>query len=227
MPNNRKKPKARTAKNAIKTYCIGLHETKDRKEYISLESLKLIDSFEYIYADPPHQDFESNNYMFPRELGCTLSHLKAMIYGSRCRKDILVIEDDIIINDDASNILKQSINELPKNWGVLYLGGRPKSQTYYFSKNLIKVDEFASTQSYLVNKKYIKSYIDFTLDNISLPFPNACSDNILNNFFKQKSYCIYPSIVKPKPGFSVLRFSDRDYSAHDAKFWKEFSPKNT
>ena len=211
----------------MKTYCISLPESDDRKEHMSSEILKLVDSFKYIYAEPPNKDFDSNNYEFPRELGCTLSHLKAMIHGSRYRQNTLVVEDDIIVNDNASNILNQSIGELPENWGVLYLGGRPKSQTEYYSKNLIKVYEFATTQSYLVNKKYIKPYIDFTLDNISLPFPNACADNILNNFFKDKSYCIYPSIVKQKPGFSVLRFSDRDYSPHDLEFWKEFSPKNT
>ena len=211
----------------MKTYCISLPESDDRKEFMSSELPKLVNSFEYIYADPPDQDFQSNNYIFPRELGCTLSHLKAMIHGSRYNENILMLEDDIIINDNGSNILKQSINELPKDWGVLYLGGRPKSQTYCYSDNLIKVSEFLTTQSYLINKKYIEPYIDFTINSISLPFPNACADNILNNFFKDKSYCIYPSIPRQRPSYSVLRFAHRDYDADNLEGWEQFSPKNT
>lgn len=211
----------------MKTYCVSLPESDDRKERVSLEISKLVNSFEYIYADPPHKDFKTTNYMFPREFGCTLSHLKGMIHGDKSNENILMLEDDIAINDDASNILNESIQELPQDWGLLYLGGRPRSQTYQASNNLIKVGDFLTTQSYLVNKIYIKSYIDFTLNSLSLPFPNACADNILNNFFKEKSYCIYPCITKQIPSYSVLRFGHRDYDNDSAKEWREFSPNNT
>tara|TARA_Y100000361_G_scaffold153246_1_gene174583 strand:- start:1028 stop:1663 length:636 start_codon:yes stop_codon:yes gene_type:complete len=211
----------------MKTYCVSLPESDDRKEHMSSEILKLVDSFEYIYADPPHKDFRTTNYAFPRELGCTLSHLKGIIHGSRYNENILMLEDDIFINDNASNILEESMNELPEDWGLLYLSGRPKDQTYHFSKNLIKTNTFLSTISYLINKNYVYSYIDHVLNNLTNPFPNSCADNVLNGFFINNSYCIYPKIVNPMSGYSVLRFGNRDYENDWDLDWKQFSPKKT
>ena len=65
----------------------------------------------------------SGKELVPGEVGCALSHLK--VYEDMLERGfqrILVLEDDLIVESKLLNHLKKSIQELPENWDVIYLG---------------------------------------------------------------------------------------------------------
>lgn len=71
-----------------------------------------------VLNNQPKQD------MLKNAIACALSHLgvyRNMLENNMER--VLVLEDDIILGDDASSTaLKRGISELPDNWDLLYLG---------------------------------------------------------------------------------------------------------
>ena len=215
-----------------KIYCV--HDEKNiernlkiKKEFQNLE-------INYVFANRPHPEFKSTNFHYAGELGSTLSHLKLLCTAKTTAKNnILILEDDVELRRsiNAKKILKTSIENLPNNWGALYLGGRPGRHGHDIEKinrvpsTLYQVKKFIGIFAYALNLKYIDPLILHYVDQIGQPFPDSTADMIINNFFIKNNipqYAIYPFVISHLEGKSDIR---QEYRKYDDDFfeskWKE------
>ena len=110
------------------------------------------------------------NYSMAQK-SCTLSHISIWEKIKQDKTTFnIIFEDDVIIPNNFNNKLKLYLEQLPKNWDILFLGGNRIVGKKY-SKNLIKPtkDEFGNFGSfaYLINSKNINFILD-KCKNISL-----------------------------------------------------------
>ena len=57
-------------------------------------------------------------------MGCLLSNLEIIKTAKeRGFKNILILEDDVIFNDNFDDLFNSYINQVPNNWDMLYLSG--------------------------------------------------------------------------------------------------------
>jgi GR25 family glycosyltransferase involved in LPS biosynthesis len=116
----------------------------------------------YQYRKAPWWKIDSdfrfyNREVTPGEVGCTLSHYKAVElgYNQGC-EHILIFEDDFTFteNPDWETIFK----EVPEDYDLLYLARNPlhPEKEEQISDNIIKVDYTFNNQAYLVSRAGMK-----------------------------------------------------------------------
>lgn len=209
-------------------YCVNLPQSPGRWNTVSTQFQKvgILDRVERVWADPPRAPFSMSSYRYPRgEFGVCLSHMKALVCGLESRaKNILVFEDDVSFFNNSCLRVREATRELPKDWKILYLGGRPRAKLKKHSSNLVQVTEFTTATSYALSASGIRSYLDLILSSISNPFPEACCDNILSRVASESGYCVYPPICGSIQGYSVIRNSMRNYTDDIERDWVKYEP---
>lgn len=122
---------------------------------------KKTDEYKYIQIN----DFKKG------ELGCFVSHLwcwKKMIDENL--PSCIIYEDDCIFEDYFNEKLSHILQELPKDYGICWLGGKtgPKQggNNIQFSDNLsIKKEEcFYGAFAYMLDQNYAKLLLDLAFD---------------------------------------------------------------
>lgn len=211
-----------------KIYCINLVTDHERKTVMKdqFDKLGIQDRINWRSAPRPYAGYYSSNYKFAGEFGVVLSHLKALTdaISSDIVNGIAIFEDDVYFDSDTHNLLQRTLDDVPDDWDVLYLGGRPLKKVEHVRGNIYKVDKFTSAMSYCISAKALRDYVNFYIDSMSTPFPDACCDNILNDFILRKfkkGYAMYPTLTSTIPGWSTLRQADRDYEKVFARDWKQ------
>jgi GR25 family glycosyltransferase involved in LPS biosynthesis len=213
-----------------KVYCVHDKTLTQRHEKIT----KALRNFEieWIFADRPESNYRSSNYRNPPgEFGNTLSHLKVFInaleyYNKYNNNNFLVFEDDVELKKDVNveNILTKALNNLPEEWGILYLGGSPQSPVISVNPPLYKTDRFICCFSYAINTKYLASLTKFYVDQLGKPWPKSVGDNIINNYFVENNipiYCIYPFIISHLTGYSDINKTNHKYGdIYFEKIWQ-------
>ena len=132
-----------------KIYCINLNHRKDRwancvDQFSKFNFNDRVERFDAIKYNNPKLSAKANGH-----IGCGLSHYN-IIKEAKLKNysNILVLEDDFIFlkEPDEFNIkLKKSLDELPSDWDLFYLGsnfvkGYDYEPTERYSDNLIKVN---------------------------------------------------------------------------------------
>jgi len=213
-----------------KIYCINMPEDTERKKQVSkeFEKANIINRIEWISAAKPPKDFHIDLYRRnpAAEFGCSLSHITAIVNAINDKHDnILILEDDITFVNNFSNILTNSLDELPNDWTGLYLGCTPVNKKK-ISKTLIKINGWNTwgTYAYALNGKHLLKYFNHWAKSITHPVAgNLYSpiDAILSSFMDSNSggYATIPPIVKPKIGIvSSVDNSKYNSAGHD-KHW--------
>jgi GR25 family glycosyltransferase involved in LPS biosynthesis len=144
----------------------------------------------------------------PGSLGCSLSHIKALEYAKEKRWDnVLICEDDILFND-ASNAKKQIDCFLRRHddWDVLLLTAHIKSAEYIDSCSARVYDCWCTT-AYLVRQEYY----DILLHNFKYGARLLFSKNYtpVDVFWKSlqerdRWYVILPIIALQRAGSSDI-----------------------
>ena len=215
-----------------KIYCINLPEDEDRRLQMEniFSGIGIEDRINWKSAPRPFDGYGSSNYQFPGEFGVVCSQLKVLVdaASSNLKNGIVVFEDDVRFIDDTNKVLNNCMRQLPNDWDILYLGGTPEEMMTRVDTNVCRVNKFIMAMSYAVSAKCIKDYVQFYIDRMGLSFPDACCDNILNDFIvynNKKGYACTPPIAWDIPGWSTLRQGDRNYSELLKKAWNDFTPK--
>jgi GR25 family glycosyltransferase involved in LPS biosynthesis len=134
-----------------------------------------------------NKQLDPNNKMMIGAIGCSLSHISLWNYSVNQNKNVLVLEDDVIIPKDFKNKIKIYLNQLPNKWDMLYLGASNINGEIY-SENLIRpniMDQKSSTHNtgmyaILIHKDFLKKLIKFNIpieDNIDQVIKNKLFNN--------------------------------------------------
>lgn len=212
-------------------YCVHLPEDIDRQNQMKMifGQLGILNRVINISAPRPYYGYKSTNYSFAGEFGVVRSQLKILVDALHRNptRGVAIFEDDVCFLDNTNEILKTCLNQLPKDWDILYLGGTPKEMMTRVDTHICKVNKFISAMAYCINAKTLKEYIDFYIDRMGEPFPDACCDNILNDFIILKNkngYACTPPIAWDIPGWSTLRQGHRNYRNGIKTAWETYTP---
>lgn len=144
-----------------KIYCINLISRTDRwnncQNQFSKFGIYDVQRFDAVKYNHPKLSAKANGRM-----GCLLSHYK-IIKEAKLKNysNILVLEDDFIFlkePDEFNTKLKKSLDELPADWDIFYLGcyfvkGYDYEPAEKFSDNLVKVNTGFCTHSIAYSSK--------------------------------------------------------------------------
>jgi GR25 family glycosyltransferase involved in LPS biosynthesis len=210
-----------------KVYCIHLPNQRERKTRLQ----KQFDEFgvtdvTFVSATPPPAKFKMSNMRRNSrgEMGVNLSQIKAVIQALDDGAETpLFLEDDIEFNPNTKQILASVFNELPSEWGVLYLGGHPRGpvparQAKQHSEHLWKIQRHSFADGYCIKRPYLRSFFEYWCENITQD--SAMYDFILGEFAgKVGGYAIYPTLVEQYAGHSSVTGQHDDKSTIVPRAW--------
>lgn len=187
-------------KNINKTYVINMDKDIIRLNKIKIECDKMNIKFDRFRGCEYKLllNEEKNKYLtnfckiFCTDgiIGCGLSHIK--IYEEIIKnkyKNTLILEDDIYFEDDFYNVLNDALNELPKDYDILYLGsfGLSDIQSYYDYNNIFKIFNLLKNKE---KKEYKTIYIpEYALGTYGYIISNNGCEKLLN-IIKKLNYHI-------------------------------------
>ena len=132
------------------------------------------------------------------QIGCSLSHVK--LYEKIANSDfdkVLILEDDCVFLPEINNI-ENYMNQLPNDWGMVYLGYLPEYQVKHnFNKNIAKItqNEFqivCGTHCISINREFAKKMSIFNREGF------YTADGAISEFIKQQNavtYAIVPNLA--------------------------------
>lgn len=219
-------------------YCISLPESTDRWHNVTQQFRKvgIADRVTKISARKPNSiafnDYLDNSFnpgkKYPTAsmVGCSLSHLKALLHVSPTSNNVLIFEDDIVFADNALEQLQTTISELPNTWCLFYLGGIPAKKTKHYSTNLISVQQFWGSYAYALNKNAVRRMCNVVVDNLSTCSYDYQLSNPLFTADHYERYCAYPTICQCSPGYSLIeeRFVDWEDDSKVKENWNLYKP---
>jgi len=189
---------------------INLDRRTDRKDYIKqqLEKIKWTGNIERISAiDGKTLDLDSvshlltdaalleaktmylnpppGSYMSMGAVGCALSHREAYLNIQNGPDDyVLIIEDDVLFDDNFSNLIKTSINNVP-DYDILYINHHNSSKTSKINGNYsIPTGAIFGTFAMVIHKRVIPKLLTL--------FPiDGQVDSQMRRIYKDiKVYCL-------------------------------------
>jgi GR25 family glycosyltransferase involved in LPS biosynthesis len=136
--------------------------------------------------------------------GCKLSHIAAL---SMSDKPIaFVFEDDATFIDNFYEEFEKSMQCVPDDWDMLYLGAHILQSTRV-NDRWVKSIECSSTHAYAIKREVIPKLIQRTMEM------KGHTDVAFSSLHKELNvYLARPTLVYQAPGFSDLQHSEVDYT---------------
>lgn len=209
-------------------YCIHI-PNKIRRPLIEAEfqRIGIADRVQYVHATPPPKNFTISNMQgrgAVGNMGVNLSQIKAVVQSiANDAKHPLFFEDDVMFHENAHELLEKSIDSLPEDWDILYMGGHPTGpifnpQAAKFSETLAKVGKFSFADSYAFNEGRAIQFFDSWCNGITKN--DAMYDFILGQFSKNNNaFCTYPLLCNQRPNISQISGKHDDKSSIVARAW--------
>jgi GR25 family glycosyltransferase involved in LPS biosynthesis len=212
-----------------KIYCINLDERKDRWDrcLVRFEKLGIKDKVERF----PAVKFLIEDVRLKKmagQAGCTMSHF-LIVNDAKLKgyKNYLVLEDDFEFYDSAENTLNNlslSLQDIPEDWDLLYLGGNLTDHygvfpIENFSKYVFKLNSCHTTHAFSVNSSFYDKFL------LNAPNFNNISDWVQKNetidVFLSKNFHRFSNsfICNPPVLFQERGFSDIESTTVDYKNW--------
>jgi glycosyl transferase, family 25 len=142
-------------------------------------------------------------------IGNALSHARILRYCEYLELDsVLILEDDVEFDDKIQEKFEHWVEQVPRNWDFLYLGGNHNwVEMPLFSPNLVKIYNTYSTHAYAVRNTMFKALYE-ALETLSTE-----GDIITASLQKDRnSFCFYPNLAYQRPGISDVFNKFVDYS---------------
>lgn len=172
-------------------YVLNLKERLDRREHI-LNELNKIECDDFILFESVNGKKLNNPTKLKDGMyGLLMTYIE--IYEDWKNKgydSILIIEDDCIFLDDFNKNLESYINNVPKDWDMLYFGG---NHNYHMGYTTEKINDYCMklTNTYSAHCVLLKDYVFEDLIN-HLKNMNIENDVMLATL--QKKYNAYSPI---------------------------------
>ena len=199
-----------------KIYAINLDSRPDRWN----SALKEFDRLDIVPRIKRIPGFVINKYQDIRKNACIGNHLSHAFCLNLAKevnaKNVLIFEDDVQFIDDTLTILERSINQLPEDWDMLYLGANIEKPAYQISDNLAKLTFAYSTHAYSVNlskpesSDFLDLLLKINLDENTIHNDVTYCEEIIPNY---NCYVCVPIIAIQQPSFSDIeqRFVNYDW----------------
>lgn len=150
---------------------------------------------------PGHEHFANPNY-----LACAIGHLN--IYATalaRGQKKILVIEDDVRIARKSEELTKDFMEQVPKDWDLLYLAYIPLSDdqtmwTYQIlddrriSNNVVKPKNLWSMMGLILNERMMKHMLDVYAKSFPMEIDRYLVE-VIQKSSEFNAYAVSPQVV--------------------------------
>lgn len=157
-----------------KNICINLQKRPDRlkkvlaefqKSNLIVEIFKAVDGYELTFNDELHRIFKNNNFCYAAGcIGCALSHYYVLkqLLNDKNYDAYMIFEDDVELDALYNQKFQTIINQLPENYGMLYLGYsalkcRPNNSYIYLTPLTGKV---CGTYGYLISKELARVIVE-------------------------------------------------------------------
>jgi glycosyl transferase family 25 len=170
----------------------------------------------------PTTGFRNGEKFLDGELGCLMSHIKAIKLAKEKNWDeVLILEDDVILSEDFSKGIKFLFRIIPGDWEHIYLGGhiyfmappvfQPAILPSYF--------KISGAYSYFLRKcAYDKVLSEFS--EMELPADDIFEKMILREQ-KLKSYIFFPFLAYPSLENSYIWNEQNQIKTHQSlKYFK-------
>jgi GR25 family glycosyltransferase involved in LPS biosynthesis len=137
-------------------------------------------------------------------LGCKLSHMAALSMAEG--PVAFVFEDDSAFVDNFYEQLGESLDALPEDWDMVYLGAHIL-QTQKVNNRWRRSIECSSTHAYAVRKEVIPRLLEAAMTH------KGHVDVAYSTLHKEiKAYIARPTLVYQSAGYSDLQKLDVDYN---------------
>ena len=146
----------------------------------------------------------------PNAYNCHLCHKKIIQKAKEDNIEVLLLaEDDVVLNDNFSEILEKASEQLEKhspNWHMLYLGANHTYMpTKEVDKNLLKLNGSGCLHCCLIRNTVFDAIL-------SLPVEGALDEMVGKNIHKKYDcYGVWPNIAITRAGYSYCEANILDY----------------
>lgn len=132
-------------------------------------------------------------------------------------ENVLVLEDDFRVLEDLNIYMPLCLEQLPKNYDLLYLGGyviRPFVRKH--SENLLVLDKILTTHAICYSKKAMQLLLPIFAEQSANPMDKTPIDMVILNrvLCNQNSYITYPLLVSQMNGYSYIQKQEIDYTKY-------------
>lgn len=141
----------------------------------------------------------------PGEIGCTLSHIKALeIAKEKNWSYVIIFEDDITIAEDFEKRINLLFKIVPKNWEHIYLSGTPHLNGFFIHTfaQIIPSVRTDCLHSYMVHNTAYDKIIKKFDTKIT-----TADDMIIDMIFREKnliSYTYFPFVTHSNSSYSYI-----------------------
>jgi len=159
----------------------------------------------------------------PGEIGCTMSHIKALeIAKEKNWPYVIVLEDDVILAEDFEKRVKFLFKLLPSTWEHVYLSGIPKAEpsiTTLLFMNIVPSVFTECTHSMMINSSVYDKLIE-TLSKFE-----TTTDDIYCDMITKKnllSYTFYPFVAYAHDEYTYIWNEKLKREHKSKKYFKNY-----
>jgi len=221
-------------------YCINLVSREDRwnqsqKSFSKLGIEGIVKRFPAInprkYDFDPKFDTKVGPYHIVPNAGCLGSH-RAIIKKAKEEgmEQVLVFEDDVSFLHHDIGLVNHAIEDLPDNWGLLYLGATVEKKMWMVSNFLFRTDYAKATHAVAYHRTVYDDILSKVPEDISdlVEFTAGCVaiDNFLIEEIQSKhaTYICNPLFAVQGRSFSDIVQMNIDYSHDQIRLFDENKP---
>lgn len=177
-------------------FCINLDRRKDRWE----ESKREFESVGILDRVLRFSAIEHENSCF----GNHLSHARILeLANLRGYTNVLIFEDDVNFFPNALENLTKSLNDVPSNWDMIYLGANLDCYpAYKFTTNLARITGAFSTHAYGINFNLFHSLIKINRDFSTIHNDVAYAHKIHPNY---NCFLTVPLVAGQRDSYSDIQ----------------------
>jgi len=123
--------------------------------------------------------------------------------------NILSLEDDVAFMPGITENLTTTLEQLPEDWGLFFLGCNITVPAIRYDTHLLKLNQAFATHAIAINH----NLYDFILNNAvhSPPLDAWMSDTIITGALKP-CYAMYPLGATQRPSYSDIERGHRNYT---------------
>ena len=198
--------------NNIKAFCINLSERKDRWDNFISQKFPF-----------PVERFDGIKTTIGRT-GCLQSHVNIL---RNVKEPTFIFEDDFLLINNFS-LVEKSINQLPPDWDLLYLGAILHKKLERYSDNLFKLRKGWAAHAILYNnsnviKKIIEDYDNGIITKEFKSFDTYLARDIQKHF---NCFITCPIIGIQSTSYSDIIQGERNYKDIMIGMYDKFTKDN-